>query len=113
MLKRIPDVSPGIDALAAVGTVTGEDYEQTIEPLFDEARRSNRPLRLLLQIGPEYEGYTAGVLWEKTATVFRSHPLLRLFDGYAAIQAGDVQAMDVRWTPKSPIVAATDNGTGR
>jgi hypothetical protein len=90
MLKRIPDVPEGIDALAAVGTVTREDYEQTIEPLLDEARRRDRPLRLLLQIGPEYEGYTAGVVWEKTATAFRSHPLLRLFDGYALVT-------DLRW----------------
>jgi SpoIIAA-like len=75
VLKRIPDVPQSIDALAAVGTVTGEDYEQTIEPLIDEARRSDRPLRLLLQIGPEYEGYTAGVVWEKTATAFLAPPL--------------------------------------
>jgi hypothetical protein len=42
----------------------------------------------------------------------REHAI-RLLDGYADVQAADVQALDVRWTPQSPIVAATDNGTGR
>jgi hypothetical protein len=42
----------------------------------------------------------------------REHAI-RLLDGYADVQAADVQALDVRWTPQSPIVVATDNGTGR
>jgi hypothetical protein len=42
----------------------------------------------------------------------REHAI-RLLDGYADVQAADVQALDVRWTPQSPIVRATDNGTGR
>src|SRR5437667_8497573 len=39
----------------------------------------------------------------------REHAI-RLLDGYADIKAADVQAMDVRWTPQSPIVASRDNG---
>ena len=42
----------------------------------------------------------------------REHAI-RLLDGYADIRTADVQPLDVRWTPQSPIVAATDNGTGR
>jgi hypothetical protein len=38
---------------------------------------------------------------------------IRLLDGYADAQAADVQALDVRWTSQSPIVAPTENGTGR
>ena len=76
MLQRIPDVPDGIDALAAIGTLTRQDYEQSIEPILDEARRSSRRIRLLVQLGPEYEGYTAGAAWEKTANAFRSPSLL-------------------------------------
>jgi len=85
MLQRIPDVPDGIDALAAIGTLTRQDYEQSIEPILDEARRSSRRIRLLVQLGPEYDGYTAGAAWEKTANAFRSPSLLRLLDGYAVV----------------------------
>ena len=34
----------------------------------------------------------------------------RLLDGYADIKAGDVQLLDVRWTPQLPAVAGYDNG---
>jgi hypothetical protein len=39
----------------------------------------------------------------------REHAI-RLLDGYADIKAADVQALDVRWTPRLPIVAGQDNG---
>jgi hypothetical protein len=39
----------------------------------------------------------------------REHAI-RLLDGYAAIQATDVQDLDVGWTPQRPIVAGCDNG---
>ena len=85
MLQRIPDVPDGIDALAAIGTLTRQDYEQSIEPILDEARRSARRIRLLVQLGPEYDGYTAGAAWEKTANAFRSPSLLGLLEGYAVV----------------------------
>ena len=90
MLERIADVPDGIDALAAVGTLTKNDYEQAIEPLFDEARRTGRRIRLLVQIGPDYDGYTAGAAWEKTANAFRHPSLVKLIDGYAVVT-------DLRW----------------
>ena len=85
MLEKIPDVPDGIDALKAVGTLTKEDYERTVEPILDEARRRGRRIRLLVQVGPEYEGFTAGMVWEKAATGLRSFSTLRLFDGYAIV----------------------------
>ena len=79
------DVPDGIDALAAVGTLTKDDYVQSIEPLFDDARRDGRRIRLLIEIGPEYDGYTPGAAWEKTANAFRHPSLVRLVDGYAVV----------------------------
>ena len=38
----------------------------------------------------------------------REHAI-RLLDSYAAINAADVQALDVRWTPRQSIVAGHDN----
>jgi hypothetical protein len=77
-------------ALAAVGTLTKEDYEKSIEPILDHARRTRHRVRLLIEIGPEYDGHTAGALWEKAVNASRSPSLLRLLDGYAVVT-------DLRW----------------
>lgn len=90
MLEKITDVPDGIDAYRAVGKLTGEDYGRTVDPLLDQARREGRRLRLLVQLGPEYEGFTPDAVWGKTET-WRHYPsLLRMIDGYAIVT-------DVRW----------------
>lgn len=90
MLEKIPDVPDGVVALKAVGKLTKEDYEQTVEPLLDDSRRQGRRLRLLVQLGPEYEGFTADTVWGKTETWVRYPALLRMIDGYAIVS-------DLRW----------------
>jgi hypothetical protein len=90
MLQRIPGVPQDIDAFTVVGTLTADDYEQTVEPLLDEALRQDRRLRLLLEFGPEFGGFTAGALWGKVETWRHSPTLLRRIDGYALVS-------DVRW----------------
>jgi hypothetical protein len=45
MLEKIPDVPEGIDALEAVGKLTKEDDERTVESVLDEARRRGRRIR--------------------------------------------------------------------
>jgi hypothetical protein len=90
MFEKIPDVPGGIDAFRVVGTLTRDDYQQTVEPLLDEARREDRHLRLLLQFGPEFEGFTAGAVWGKTETWLQFPALLRMIDGYAIVS-------DLRW----------------
>ena len=62
MLQRIPDLPPGIDGLRAVGTVTGHDYEEVALPLFHDARREGRRIRLVYQFGADFEGFTAGAV---------------------------------------------------
>ena len=48
--------------MRAVGTVTGNDYQQVALPLFHDARRAGRRIRLLYHFGPEFEGFTAGAV---------------------------------------------------
>jgi hypothetical protein len=62
--------------------VSKEDYVRTFEPLIDGARREGRRLRLLYELGPDFEGFTAGAAWEDAKLGFRS---LRLFDGCAIV----------------------------
>ena len=85
MLTRILDLPEGVIALDAVGTITRRDYVQVIEPILDEARREGRPLRLLIRLGREYEGFTAGAVFEKAVNAVRRPALPGLVEGYALV----------------------------
>jgi len=85
MLEKLPDVPDGILALKAVGTVTARDFAQVIEPEIERARRLERRLRLLLELGSEYEGFTLGAVREKTELWAHDPALGREIDGYALV----------------------------
>jgi hypothetical protein len=87
MLQRLEGLPAGIEGLKAVGTVTKEDYESVVEPLLDDARRDGRRIRFLYEMGPEFDGFTPGAVWEDAKLGLRS---LRLFDGCAIVS-------DVAW----------------
>ena len=82
MLEKLKDLPEGLEGLKAVGKVSKEDYERVFEPLVDEARREGRRLRFLYQLGPEFEGFTAGGAWEDAKIGLR---VLRLLDGCAIV----------------------------
>jgi hypothetical protein len=62
MLQRVSDLSGGVDCLRAIGTVTADDYEAVCRPLFHDARRDGKRIRLLYHFGPEFECLTAGAM---------------------------------------------------
>jgi hypothetical protein len=66
----------------AFGKLSREDYTRVLDPLFHEARREGRRLRVLYEIGPEFEGFTAGAAWEDAKLGLRS---LRTFAGCAVV----------------------------
>ena len=86
MLEKLSDVPEGIIGVKAIGKLTREDYEKVLEPLLDGARREGRRLRLLYQVGPEFEGFTAGAAWEDAKLGLRS---LRSFAGCAVVSDRD------------------------
>jgi hypothetical protein len=91
MLERLENMPAGVDGLKAIGKVAKEDYENVFEPLLDDARRDGRRVRLLYQLGKEFEGFTAGAAWEDAKLGMRS---LRLFEGCAIVS-------DVGWIRES------------
>jgi hypothetical protein len=91
MLEKLKDVPPGLEALKAVGKISKEDYEKVFEPLVDEARQKGRRIRLLCQIGPEFQGFTPGAAWEDVKVGLRA---LGLFDGCAIVT-------DIGWIRES------------
>jgi hypothetical protein len=95
MLEKLTDLPSGTVGLRAVGRVTKEDYETSVEPLLAEARRDNRRIRFLYQLGPEFEGVTPSAAWEDAKLGLRS---MRLFEGCAVVT-------DVDWIRESTKVA--------
>ncbi|OBI15536.1 STAS/SEC14 domain-containing protein [Mycobacterium sp. E2497] len=100
MLKALPGMPPGIQALEAGGTVTAADYERVFAPLVDRARRTGSRMRLLYQFGPGFQRITAGALWADTRLGL---DYLRLLDGCAVVtDIGWVRAPSRaigRWMP--------------
>jgi hypothetical protein len=61
LLKGFPD---NVVAIACHGRVTREDYETALIPAVEEALQSNDKVRLLYEVGADFEGYDAGAAWE-------------------------------------------------
>jgi hypothetical protein len=76
MLERLHDLPPGIDGIRAKGKITSGDYERVVKPLLEEARAAGRRVRLLYELGPEFEGFTAAAAWEDMRLGFRHLRLL-------------------------------------
>ncbi|MFH5774742.1 STAS/SEC14 domain-containing protein [Paracoccus sp. NGMCC 1.201697] len=60
LLDGYPD---NVIAIRASGEVTSGDYEDKLIPLVQEKSKLGK-LRLLMVIGPDFEGYSAGALWD-------------------------------------------------
>lgn len=82
MLEKLADVPSGVDAVRVVGKLSVEDYEEVVVPMIDGAIRAGRRPRYLCQIGPEFEGLTAGAMWEDIKIAPR---VLRIVDGAAIV----------------------------
>ena len=61
LLRGFPD---NVVALACHGKVSREDYDKVLVPAVDRALKSNDKVRLLYEIGNDFEGYDAGAAWE-------------------------------------------------
>ena len=96
MIERDLDVPAGIDAVRVVGTVTRQDFQAVVIPLFDAADREHRRLRVLSVIDEAFAGMTPGALW---ADLRLSPTALRHLAGCAVLS-------DVPWVRRS-IRAAT------
>ena len=64
MLKPIEGAPVGVVAIRAVGTVTADDYDTVLEPAIEAAIADHGNVRLVYELGPEFEGYAAGAAWE-------------------------------------------------
>jgi SpoIIAA-like len=66
MLDRIADLPGNVVGIVAKGELTSEDYEKVLIPAVDQALQSNEKIRLLYVLGGEFNGLTAGAVWDDT-----------------------------------------------
>jgi SpoIIAA-like len=68
MIEAIPDMPPGTLGFRAYGRVTKEDYADVFLPPVREKVDSGEGIRLLYEVGPDFERFEAGALFEDAKT---------------------------------------------
>ena len=65
MLTPIDDIhGDNIIAFTASGKITDADYKQTLTPAIEEAIKQHGNVRLLMHLGPKFDGYTAQAVFD-------------------------------------------------
>lgn len=82
MLEELKDLPGNVVGLIAKGRVDRDDYQRVVWPIVEQARREGRHLRLLYQLGPEFEGFSAAALLEDARVGLRN---LSLMDRVAVV----------------------------
>jgi hypothetical protein len=71
VLENLPDNVVGVEAS---GKVTADDYRKTLVPAIERQREKHGKVRMLYVIGDDFDGFTAGALWQDER-IFDRHPL--------------------------------------
>ena len=66
MIEPIDDLADGVIGMKAVGTFSVNDFVSTIEPAVERLEEQHAKLRLLLFLGPEFEGFGEGAWGDLT-----------------------------------------------
>ena len=64
MIRRLSDMPAGVLGLEAVDDVEKEDYKNVIVPAINEAIAQHGKVRLVYVLGPEFDDYEGGAVWE-------------------------------------------------
>ena len=64
MIEPIEGAPDGVIAFKAVGKVEGSDYDSVLRPAIDKAVEERGNVRLVYQLGSEFDGYSSGGVWE-------------------------------------------------
>lgn len=63
-IQMIPALPDHVVGFIAKGTVERDDYLSTIDPAIEAALADRDKISLLYVLGADFEGYTAGAMWE-------------------------------------------------
>ena len=66
MIEQLNDFPQGTLAFKVSGHVTGDDYDRVLTPAIDAGIQEYERIRLFIQIGPDFEGYSLDAAWDDT-----------------------------------------------
>jgi hypothetical protein len=69
VLEPIDDLPAGVIGMRAKGQFTIEDFEQTVLSAVDRVQQAHGQLRLVLDLGPDFEGFGEGAWGELTREI--------------------------------------------
>ena len=93
MIEITEETAEGILEIRATGRVTEQDYETMLVPAIERTRAWGVPVRLLYQIGPDFDGYSAGALFADARLGLRHW---RGFEKIAVVTDNDKIEMGVK-----------------
>ncbi len=64
MFKVIEGLPESVVGISATGKIGGHDYETTLEPAINDAAGQHGKIALLMVLGPDFEGYSAGAAFD-------------------------------------------------
>jgi hypothetical protein len=64
MIEQLENMPAGVIGLRAAGKVTAEDYKEVLAPAIESALADGGKVRLVYELGPDYEGFEAGGVWQ-------------------------------------------------
>ena len=70
MFQLIEGAPEGVLAFEAVGEVDAQDYEDVLKPAIEAALEGGADIRIVYEIGPDFDRYSAGAAWEDMAMGF-------------------------------------------
>jgi hypothetical protein len=65
LIERLEDMPAGTIGFRATGRVSGDEYHEVLLPAIQEAAAAGE-IRLVFALGPEFEEFEPGALWEDT-----------------------------------------------
>jgi SpoIIAA-like len=94
MLELLPGLPEGVVGIRAVGDVDGNDYDEVLIPAVEKALEGRDKIRLLYVLGPEFDHYEGGAVWEDAK--FGAHHLFD-FERVAVATDANWLSRGVRW----------------
>lgn len=70
MLERITGLPEPVVGFVAKGKLTSDDYQNVLIPAVDQALEDHEKVRLLYILGGQFDGLTAGAMWDDTRVGF-------------------------------------------
>ncbi len=64
MIDMLPGFPSDVVAVSVSGDVTEEDYRRVLVPAVDDKLKTHQTVRLFVQLGPQFKGFTAGAVWQ-------------------------------------------------